>query len=139
MLPDNSSVYRFASDFNLCYEGEAAMSFLSSSEANAGHELGDLVEIYKGSFLQRACLKGHTGPVLVRFSPHNDILATSSTKDEFVKLWDVAKGNQTKNLSGHHGGVIEIQFSANGQTLAVRCGDRSVRLWNMGRRRRSES
>jgi WD40 repeat protein len=73
--------------------------------------------------------QGHTGPVLVRFSPCGKLLATASAKDEFVKLWEVATGKEQAVLPGHTQGVAKLQFSPDGQTLAVVCGDATVKLW----------
>jgi WD40 repeat protein len=77
-----------------------------------------------------APLKKHTGRVLVRFSPRGKILATGSDKDPAVRLWNTTTGENKGELPGHADGVKDIQFSSNGQTLAVRCPDQ-VKLWNV--------
>jgi WD40 repeat protein len=75
--------------------------------------------------------QGHTGPVLVRFSPCGKVLATASRKDAFAKLWEVATGKEQTILPGYTQGVATVRFSPDGQTLAVVCGDFSVRLWQV--------
>src|SRR5262249_15192780 len=77
-----------------------------------------------------ARLEGHTGPVLVRFSPDGKTLATSSGADEFVLTWDVAMGKRRGKLTEHKKGVADVRFSPDGRTLAVRCGDQRVMLRN---------
>jgi serine/threonine protein kinase/WD40 repeat protein len=77
-----------------------------------------------------ARLEGHTGPVLVRFSPDGKLLATASAADSFVKLWEVATGKERAELPGHKTGVVDLRFSPDGRTLAALGPDR-VRLWTV--------
>src|SRR5262249_53059378 len=67
---------------------------------------------------ERACLEGHTGPVLVRFAPDGKLLATASATDPFVILWDAA-GKERARLPGTSAGILDIRFSPDGQSLAV--------------------
>jgi serine/threonine protein kinase len=78
-----------------------------------------------------ATLKGHTGPVLVRFSPDGKILATASTADPFVKLWDAGTGKERRDLPGHAPGVADLRFSPDGRRLGVVSVDAVVRIWDV--------
>jgi WD40 repeat protein len=79
---------------------------------------------------EHATLKGHTGPVQVRFSPDGKMLATGSPKDPFVKLWDVATGKRLAALTGHTAGIASLHFSPDGQILAAACQDGTVKFWS---------
>jgi WD40 repeat protein len=78
---------------------------------------------------EHVVVKGHTGPVRVRFSPDGRTLVTGSSADAFVKLWDVASGEERTALLGHTAGVVAFRFSSDGRTLAVVGRDETVKLW----------
>ncbi|MBI3248823.1 MAG: WD40 repeat domain-containing protein [Deltaproteobacteria bacterium] len=82
---------------------------------------------------QRAVLKGHTDWVWsVAFSPDGTTLASGS-RDDTVRLWDVAQGQQRAVLQGHTNMVASVAFGPDGTTLASGNVDRTVRLWDVAR------
>jgi WD40 repeat protein len=47
-----------------------------------------------------------------------------------VKLWS-REGKLIKTLNGHHGPVLSVSFSPDGQTLASASDDNTIILWNL--------
>jgi WD40 repeat protein len=63
------------------------------------------------------------------FSPDGRTLATASY-DKTVRLWDTAKWQPRKTLSGHTGWVLSVAFAPDGGMLATGGYDKTVRLWD---------
>lgn len=73
-------------------------------------------------------LEGHRAEVsAVTFSPNGRLL-TSASRDNTVKLWDVATGALQGSLEDHTDYVNEVIFSPNDQLLASTSGDMKVKL-----------
>jgi hypothetical protein len=75
-------------------------------------------------------LQGHTGEVFaVVFHPDGTRIA-SAGRDQMIRLWDVATGQEVARLAGHTSYVKALAFSPNGRTLVSGSGDGTVRLWD---------
>jgi WD40 repeat protein len=76
-------------------------------------------------------LRGHMGPIeAVVFAPDGRTLATGS-KDNTIRLWDVAGKRALALLQGHGNWVEGLAFSPDGKTLASSANDSTVKLWNV--------
>jgi WD40 repeat protein/uncharacterized caspase-like protein len=79
----------------------------------------------------RRGLYGHTDGIFsVVFSPDGLTLASGS-KDNSVKIWDLASGRELHTLTGHREAVTSVAFAADGKTLASGSEDTSVKLWDV--------
>ena len=64
------------------------------------------------------------------FSPDGATLASRS-RDNTIRLWDVAAGTIKHTLTGHRDYVRSVAFSPNGLTLASGSYDNTIRLWDV--------
>lgn len=80
-------------------------------------------------FHKHAHLRGETAVV---FSPDCRYLASASTQDKRIRLWEVASGRDIAEFygSGHTDGISNIVFSPDGQYLASASLDGTIRLWH---------
>lgn len=74
---------------------------------------------------------GHDGAVLcVVFSRDGRQIITGS-KDETIRIWDVATQRTMRILRGHSGNAECLSLSADGMRLASCSNDATVRVWGM--------
>jgi WD40 repeat protein len=66
----------------------------------------------------------------VAFSP-DGTRALSTSWDSTVRLWDVATGEQLRQLVGHNGAVWGVDFSEDGRTALTSSSDLTIRLWDL--------
>jgi hypothetical protein len=68
----------------------------------------------------------------VAFSSDGKILASASA-DSMIRLWDVATGNEVRQLQGHaQGGIACVTFTPDGNTLALGSkSDQMIRRWDV--------
>jgi WD40 repeat protein len=73
---------------------------------------------------------GHSDDVLaLAFSRDGHWLASGS-KDQSIKIWDVARGRVVRTLTGHTKEVTCVAFSPGSKRLASGSGDGTIRVWN---------
>src|SRR5262249_42143380 len=73
-------------------------------------------------------LTGHTGAVTaIAFSPDGNSLA-SAGDDEVIRLWSLAKGDQTAVVGAHAGAITGLSY-VGPTTLLSTSADGSVKFW----------
>ena len=68
--------------------------------------------------------------ITLAFSPNGSLLAGATEADTTVKLWDVGREREARQLFGHTGEVTSIAFSPDGALIATASEDRTVRVWD---------
>jgi WD40 repeat protein len=71
----------------------------------------------------------------VAFSPDGKTLASGSSEENTVRLWDVNSRKPTAALKGHEESVTSVTFSPDGKLLASGSRDGTVRLWKLPSRK----
>ena len=67
----------------------------------------------------------------VAFHPQGKILATASSADMSVRLWDITTGKCIHIFPGHHNWILDVTFSPDGNMLASCSSDGTVKLWDV--------
>ncbi len=55
----------------------------------------------------------------------------SASKDNTVKIWDVAAGKDIHTIKGHTDDVTSVSFSADGKQIVTTSMDKTVRVWDI--------
>ena len=95
-------------------------------------------------------LTGHSAQInSVAFSPDGKLLASGSgswsiaqgilSRDNTVRLWDVATGRELRAMTGHSDQVYSLAFSPDGKLLASGSWDKTVKLWEVATGREMHS
>ncbi|MBO5838140.1 MAG: hypothetical protein J6R06_00495, partial [Bacteroidales bacterium] len=75
-------------------------------------------------------LKGHSDWVSSQcWSPDGKYLASSSSYDITIKLWDAKSGVCIRTLYGHLDGVHSVCWSPDGKYLASGSADNTIIIW----------
>jgi WD40 repeat protein len=76
-------------------------------------------------------LTGHSDCLdSVAYSPDGRYLASGS-RDNTIKIWEVATGKQLRTLTGHSEIVFSVAYSPDGRYLASGSRDNTIKIWEV--------
>jgi len=77
-------------------------------------------------------LKSYTLPIELNsagLSPDATTFAVGGTTDFWVRVYDFVSFKEIEILKGHHGPVLKVSYSPDGETIASGSEDGTIRLW----------
>ena len=74
-------------------------------------------------------LDGHPGRVTDMTLSPDRTTAVSASRDQTLRLWDIAGGRRGRVLTGHTAWVTSVTWSPDGKAIASGSVDRLVCLW----------
>ena len=81
-------------------------------------------------------LSGHGNEIYdLKFSPTNEWLLLSASKDESVRLWNLKTATCVAMFAGHEGhrdSVLTVSWHSSGNRFASGSMDNTIKLWNLG-------
>jgi WD40 repeat protein len=93
-----------------------------------------ICEVASGKFMRQLEVP-KTALSAVTFSPDGRLLITGEWPARgfasYIRLWEVATGQEILKFSGHRGGVRTVSFSADGHLAASGGADTSIVVWNV--------
>jgi WD40 repeat protein len=79
---------------------------------------------------ERMTFNGHDGPVFaLAFSPDGKTLASGGL-DQIIRLWDVVKGDEVRNIKGHRASIWSLAWDPTGAKIASASWDETVKVWD---------
>ena len=67
----------------------------------------------------------------VALSPDGRFVGGGALWDQEAGVWDTATGERVAGLSGHSGGVNDIEFTPDGTFAITAASDRTIRVWDL--------
>ena len=78
-------------------------------------------------------LSGHTGSVTAVAVTADGQRAVSASRDNTLKVWDLARGAELHTLSGHTDSVTAVAVTADGQRAVSASADHTLKVWDLAR------
>jgi WD40 repeat protein len=66
----------------------------------------------------------------VAISPDSKLAAIGS-HDKLIRLYDLGQGERLREFEGHRGPIMDLRFSADGQTILSASTDYTAKLWDL--------
>ncbi|WPD24270.1 MAG: trypsin-like peptidase domain-containing protein [Candidatus Electrothrix scaldis] len=87
------------------------------------------IKIFNEKKVEIAALQGGDFPVAFSFDGNR--LASDSSKDNIIRLWDIGSGKELSSFKGNYGRIESLLFSNDDKLLATGFTDGTVRLWEV--------
>lgn len=117
-----------------CLAFSADGKTLASGSADATVTLWDVARDAHGQIRSQKIAtfaKDHKSPIgNIAFSPDGRTVATVASRDEVIRLWDVATGKVRAVCKGHQSAPSAVAFLPDGKGLVSAGGDSTIRLWD---------
>jgi WD40 repeat protein/transcriptional regulator with XRE-family HTH domain/energy-coupling factor transporter ATP-binding protein EcfA2 len=93
--------------------------------------LVDVIDAVHRQHWHKALALAHPDKVFsAAYSPDGQLLVSASA-DQRVRIWNLATGQEVRQLTGHRGRVWSAVFSPNGQQIASASEDGTIRIWDV--------
>ncbi|MBI3725469.1 protein kinase [bacterium] len=102
---------------------------LASGGTDQTIRIFDVVSLKETSVLRSP----RTWTTAVAWSPDGNWIVSGGPERSGLVLWDVEKARTAAYLPGHSAGVNAVAWSPDSRTIASASGDRTVRLWPLGK------
>ncbi|KAL0083424.1 hypothetical protein F4703DRAFT_1738537 [Phycomyces blakesleeanus] len=135
-LPDNYPLYRGHTGPVLDTDFNPFNDYVIASGAEDGKVMiWAIPEVYEEDLEEVAPvskLSGHGRKVgQVLFHPVADNVLASASTDLTIKLWDIEKGIERQQITGHTEIIQSLAWNYNGSLLATTCRDKKLRVFDV--------
>jgi WD40 repeat protein len=117
-----------------CLAFSADGKMLASGSSDMTITLWDVARDAQGQIRGRKIAtfaKDHKSPIgNIAFAPDGKTVATVASRDEVIRLWDVASGKVRTLCKGHQAAPSTVVFSADNKRLISAAGDSTIRVWD---------
>jgi len=87
---------------------------------------------HEAHITQKACLRGHSGPLLFLAWSPDDRWLLSCGSDKLLKLWETATGECVRNFLKQKESVTSCAWFPSGNSFVSSSLDKSIVLWHIG-------
>ncbi len=146
--PDKTTLLSWEADFAIKFTGDCQWTLENLSLEHVGNKPADVVVVDSGLIMIRNChFSGAvsylpSGQEVRRFVGHKDMVETvavtpdgkyvvSGSRDNTVRLWDLATGREVRRFTGHKNWVGSVAVTPDGRHVVSGSTDTTVRLWDL--------
>jgi parallel beta-helix repeat protein len=146
--PDKTTLLSWEPDFAIRFTGDCQWTLENLSLEHVGNKPADVVIIDSGVITIRNChFSGAvsdptTEKEVRRFTEHKDMVETvavtpdgkyvvSGSRDNTVRLWELATGQEVRRFMGHADWVSSVAVTPDGKYVVSGSKDKTARVWDL--------